>query len=242
MSTIPSPVVTGSIGALEIGTIVMTFFFGIGTVQTFHYYRGYPHDSLWLKSFIAVVWLCELGHTISVAWGTYTVTVTRFGDLSGVTLDPLPLGFAWSILFSGLLGPLVQGFFAHRVHVFSKKIYIPLVCWAASLLRLSGSLVAVVKAVKQPSLQSYGESNGWLIMLLLVVGAFVDITVAASLCYFLGRERPFAIGRTVRMLDQLMAYTIETGLVTSLTAVTILVCLKTMPNNREYYSFHLLFR
>ncbi|KAH7918075.1 hypothetical protein BV22DRAFT_1041994 [Leucogyrophana mollusca] len=239
MSENPNP--NASVGALEVGSLVMTYFFGIVTVQTYHYYCRYTADSLWMKCFVASIWLVEAAHSISVAYSMYETSVTQFGQKSAESLNPFPAGFALSILFSGFLGPLVQAFFAHRVHVFSKQIYIPILCWTLSALRLLGSIVGAGYALKTTSLQEFGDTFSWLITVLLVMGAVNDTIIAGSLCYYLRRERAFALGRTAKLLDQLIAYTIETGVITSLTAVTIFICFKTMPNNLSWFGMYLFF-
>ncbi|KAH7922201.1 hypothetical protein BV22DRAFT_675624 [Leucogyrophana mollusca] len=238
-SALPNP--SATIGALEIGTLFTTFLFGIATIQAYHYYRRYPNDPTWLKAMVGVVWLCVVGHTTTVTYGMYQVSVTEFGELSGEILDPLPAGFAWSIMISGLLAPLVQAFFAHRIYLFSQKLYLSLICWTLSFLRFLGSMVGTAFASKRTSLQAFGEKYGWLITGLLVMGAVNDTIIAGGLCYCLRYERVFRMGRTAKPVDQFVAYTLETGVLTGITALTIFICFKAMPQNLAWFSLFLFF-
>ncbi|KAJ7433718.1 hypothetical protein FB451DRAFT_1313347 [Mycena latifolia] len=54
--TAPGPPLDGTYGALEIGSAVATFLFGILTLQAFNYYREFPQDSKLLKITIAATW------------------------------------------------------------------------------------------------------------------------------------------------------------------------------------------
>ena len=43
-------------GALEIGTLVAVFLFGLITMQTEYYFREFRGDPKWLKILVAVMW------------------------------------------------------------------------------------------------------------------------------------------------------------------------------------------
>ncbi|KAH7926601.1 hypothetical protein BV22DRAFT_1128072 [Leucogyrophana mollusca] len=236
------PDASSSLGAFEIGALLMIFSFGIVTLQTYNYYHRYPSDSFPLKIFVAVVWLLGVGHTILVAAGLYDVTVKQFGQPSAETLDPLPTSIGWSIALGTVLTSLVQGFFAYRIHVLSKKLYLPLICWSSSFAYLVGCIAAASLAIiKGLSFPVYGKRYGWLISSIFAVGAFVDLTIAAGMCYYLKRERALAIPRTVKSLDQLIVYSIETGIVTSLSAMAVLICFKAMPDNVVWFGVYMSF-
>ncbi|KAH7922196.1 hypothetical protein BV22DRAFT_1197622 [Leucogyrophana mollusca] len=236
-----------AIGALMIGSLVMTFAFGIATIQTYHYYRNYPRDPVWLKSLVTLVLLCIVGHCATVLSGMYAISVTDFrvGQTMGSAelLGPLPPGFVSSILLSGFLGPAVQGYFAQRVYVLSGSMIIPIFCWTLSALRFTGSIAAAAFAFHHMSLQTFAVEFGWLIMTLLVMGAVNDGVIAGNMCYYLKSEKDFVLrmGRSARSLDQMMAFTIETGLITGLTAAVILVFFLSMPSNLAWFALFLVF-
>ncbi|KAH7912351.1 hypothetical protein BJ138DRAFT_1112387 [Hygrophoropsis aurantiaca] len=230
-----------SVGALQIGGFTMIFLFGIVSIQVYHYYRKYTGDSVWLKSLVACVWCFELAHSITVAAGMYTTSVTNFGKATAETLDPLPPGFLWSVLCGGFIGPVVQAFFAHRVYIFSKQIYLPMLYWTTCFLRLVGTLFTSIYIIRsQSSLQDVAQTFGWLIKTILVVSAVSDTLVAISMCYYLKRERSLAIGRTAKLLDRLMTYTIETGVFTSWTEITILICFMKEKTNLAWFGVYLI--
>ncbi|KAH7907141.1 hypothetical protein BJ138DRAFT_1116941 [Hygrophoropsis aurantiaca] len=207
-----------SIGAILTGAFVMAYLFGIVTVQTYQYYRKYPGDSLGLKILVASVWSLLLGHSIAVATGVFAISVMKFGQLSAETLAtfPFPVGLPSSIMFSTFLAPIVQsssiqGYFAYRIRVISKHTYIPALFWLDSLPHM---------------LTEYA----WLIEGVVVLEAVCDTLIALTMSYYLKRERSSALARTAQILSCLIKYTIETGALTSLTGLTVVICYMTLTN------------
>jgi hypothetical protein len=136
-----------------------------------------------------------------------------------------------SILFSAFIGPLVQAWFAYRVQKFSERLYIPVFCWFLSFLRCIATIVAAIEAFPAPSIIVFERQWQWLLTFILTVGAAVDIIIAVSFCYFIKQHRATSFGRTVKTINQLMIWTVETGLVTSVAAVSMLICFLIMPEN-----------
>jgi hypothetical protein len=80
MSQSAIPPLDDTLGAIEIGGVVCTFLFGIGTLQTFYYYGHFSTDSKLLKSAVC----CSIAVAVknwslkfSAGW---TLVVTMFSD------------------------------------------------------------------------------------------------------------------------------------------------------------------
>ncbi|KAF9232526.1 hypothetical protein BU15DRAFT_81152 [Melanogaster broomeanus] len=237
-----------SIGATQIGSTVMTFLLGIVTHQAVHCMYYYPRDPLWLKSLVCLVWLVAASQTISVAAAMYFLTVTHFGDFSPEDMNQIPTGFVWTIVLSGVMTSLVQtmlsapspsqGYYAHRIRLLSKRLYIPVFCWSMSTLRFAGSVYITAGALRAQNSSEFLRDSDWLLASILIGGACLDIIIAASMCYYLKREKVFALTRMAKTLDKLMVYSIETGLLTGITGVTIYICYRFI---RSAYSFFAVF-
>lgn len=50
------PTLANTFGALEIGTLVAVCLFGMITIQTDYYFRGFREDKLWLKATVLLTW------------------------------------------------------------------------------------------------------------------------------------------------------------------------------------------
>jgi len=218
-----------TLGAFEVGVLTSVFLFGIVTCQTYVYYRKFPGDTWKLKLLVASIWILELGHTVSISHSLYTITVTDFGNPINLLKPPHSLNI--SILCSAFIGPLVQAWFAYRVLKFSERLYIPVFCWFLSFLRCVATIVLAIEAFPAPNIIAFERQWQWLLTFILTVGAAVDIIIAVSFCYFIKQHRATSFGKTVKTINQLMVWTVETGLVTSITAVSMLICFLIMPEN-----------
>ncbi|KAH7927984.1 hypothetical protein BV22DRAFT_233427 [Leucogyrophana mollusca] len=220
-----------SIGALEIGAAIMICLFGMATVQTYNYYRRYPNDSRWLKFLVALVWCLEVGHVTSASSVIYAITVTQYEDPRPGRQLRIPTGLGLSVVLGGAIAPIVQTYLAHRIYVLSKKMYIPALCWVVALASFILNTLCGAAAFGGGTIVNFGNHWGSYITAVLGLGICVDGLLTISLCYYLRHDRATQFRRTVKLTDQLMKWTIETGLVTSVTAFIALILWVTVNRN-----------
>jgi hypothetical protein len=144
----------------------------------------------------------------------YLLTVTEFGQPDALAVTTMPTGYAWSIIFSGSVGSIVevqrclfdpwnflslnikkQAFFAHRMYVLSKSWYLPSIAWALASFRFAGSMVAAAKVFGSISLDVFSTKWRWLITACFATGAGADLIVAGGQCYYIYREKRVAMGQ-----------------------------------------------
>ncbi|KAF7371228.1 Saposin B-type domain-containing protein [Mycena sanguinolenta] len=220
MSAAPAiPPLDSTLGAVEIGGITSTFLFGIETLQAYHYFNKYPGDSLFFE--VAVVWLLELAHTISTCHVIYAVTVTFYGQLQHLQTPPHSLEM--TIFFYGCVLVVVQCFFANRVRVFSGKWLIPVVCWTLTALRVTATFTMMGIEWVHPNVQTIQVKFRWLMTIALSLGMIVDTVITLSMCYCLWQVRHSRFGRTERLINTLLVWTVETGAATCVTTAMFLI-------------------
>ncbi|KAF7369846.1 Glycoside hydrolase [Mycena sanguinolenta] len=224
---IPFPLST-TVGALELGVLVAIFLSGVLTVQLYIYFDRFPKDPTSLKVMVALVWILDFGHTLALGHFIYTITVVQYGQPALLAIPPKSLDV--SILLSGFIGPLEQGWFTYRLYRFTKTLPLPVICAGLSLLRLGGSTALFAYTLKEPTIQEYATHLNWLIEAVVIVGAAVDAILATALCYYLSFWRT-GFRRTNKLLNQLMTWTIETGAVTTTGALALLLTFLTMKDN-----------
>ncbi|KAH9486169.1 hypothetical protein JR316_0000233 [Psilocybe cubensis] len=223
-----------TIGAIEIGVLVSTFLFGLVTVQCYIYIHRFPKDPAFLKALSGIIApfisstsncpltcrlqhrLLELAHTICICQALYEITVSQYGHPELLDIPPESLNVA--VLFSGFIGPIEQCWFAHRLYKFSRSLPLPLFCTSLALLRWIGSVGISIVALHRLTVEMYFAHWSWLLTAILVVGAGTDVILAAGLCWYLRKWRGSGFKRTSRLVDRLMIWSIETGLLTSLNA------------------------
>ncbi|KAJ8093605.1 hypothetical protein PM082_020464 [Marasmius tenuissimus] len=228
----------GQIGALEIGIVSSTFLFGVTTAQTYLYYQLFPHDPKWLKYVVGITWLLELGHSISALHALYAYTVLNFGN-NDVPDMKVPLSIALNLIISEVVFVLVQGYYTTRIYQFSQTWYIAALCIALLGIRFIGTAAATVAAVMMTSLPQFTNDWGWDLICILSVGAFTDLAIPCVLVYYLARSRSSAHDATLAIVDKLIIWTIETGLLTGLFAVLILIFFKALPGSFAWMSVYM---
>ncbi|KAF8956404.1 hypothetical protein BDZ97DRAFT_1671644 [Flammula alnicola] len=240
MSTIFTHVDLGdTLGALQIGSIFSVFLFGVVTLQAYVYYSTFRED-LWIyKALVSstLTSLLEVGHTAAVCYEVYHDTITLYGQPQLLGAFPV-LGAVTAV--GGAITFLVQGFFAMRLFRVLPKPYgfIGILCLVLSLSRCVASIYLSIQAVAAKSIAQYHLQMSWLISTLLAVGAAIDIIIAVSMLYYLSKKRGRGLERIATVIDRLIAYTIRTGLLTSVSAVVLLICFQTMPNNLVWLALY----
>ncbi|EAU80494.2 hypothetical protein CC1G_11849 [Coprinopsis cinerea okayama7 len=221
------PTVHNTYGALVIGVSFAIFLFGAISLQAYRYYFAFPNDRIGFRYLVTVIWFLELGHTAGITYELYTVAVTR-----NDTVLAFP-GLGVALLIGGLVTMLVQCFFARRLWKLLPRPYnlIGLLCVVLAIVRAIGSTFLATKAITSKDVTSFQLNWNWLVTALLSLGAFLDLAIAASMLSFLMVQRNDRLGQFGQLMDRLVAYTIRTGLFTSVTAVVVLICFQTMPGN-----------
>ncbi|KAF9473759.1 hypothetical protein BDN70DRAFT_963613 [Pholiota conissans] len=199
MSTQLIPTLQMNLGALLIGVLVSCFLFGIVTLQMYLYYMKFPNDSIRLKSmYVAVLKLscrvCELGLTICVCHILYYLTIVGYGEPR--YFFTLPASLASAVIFSGIIGPIVQMFFAERIRKISGgKLIISILCWIMAWFRLVMSFVTAAKTIRINSITEFQVQCKWLLTTVLAVCVAVDFVIAVSLCYYLTKRKAQSMER-----------------------------------------------
>ncbi|KAJ6577560.1 hypothetical protein B0H19DRAFT_1120370 [Mycena capillaripes] len=219
-----------TIGATEIGVLVSYVLFGALTIQTYTYYGLFPEDSRNIKALVAFVWIAVIAQAICGGHASYTYTVSHFDHPERI-FGAIPKSLATAILFGGIASTCVQGFFSFRIYSLSEKLYVPILCWTMSFVRLLGSVAIFFTALLMTSVQSYEARWSWLLTTVWSLSVANDITITVALVVILLRRRSYAYKRTAALVDRLIFWAIETGTLTSVTTIVMLACFITMKQN-----------
>ncbi|KAF8879715.1 hypothetical protein BD779DRAFT_1124651 [Infundibulicybe gibba] len=218
----PFNIMSGSnLGAMEIATFISLALCGIGVAQGYSYYHHFTNDRLFLKVMVGTVLVLEVSHSIAAAGVIYDFTIT----LAAAAVKPVnTYALSTTTLLEILITTIVQSFFAYRIRSLSGSLYVSSLCWILCFLRFLGGIALAVEGFLDASRESFlaepdyfalENAFGWVITSVLSVGAAVDLIIAASLCYYLNRfMSPAIMRRTAQIVDRLISWTIQTGLVT----------------------------
>ncbi|KAF7306236.1 hypothetical protein MIND_00414200 [Mycena indigotica] len=221
-----------TLGALLIGTLISCILWGIGAVQVYGYYSRFPEDRLAIKATVAFVCLCETAHITCVMHTLYSWLVTDYGHPERLMERPPPsvLGF---IFLTVVIAVYVQLFFSYRIYVLSSSLVIPSLATLLSVARFALGMTIFGVGFRIASLSEYVAKWDKLALAIWSLSAAEDVLITATLVFLLWRQRAqdSTTGQTAILLDKIIMWTIETGLLTSTFSLAMLVCFHLMSNN-----------
>ncbi|EJF59164.1 hypothetical protein DICSQDRAFT_138746 [Dichomitus squalens LYAD-421 SS1] len=232
----PPPVrLDSTFGAVLIGTSLGLTLYGMVVHQCYRYFGTYRNDSSWIKVLVSAILVFETFHVVSSMHICYHYLVTKYSNgealLSGV----------WSIdLLSAISGIIIisaQSFFAARVFLLGGRRYRVLVTIAMILLagELGFFFAATVKAFTFPSFSDF-QRYTWLVSAGAALACAADALLTGVLVNLL-RSKHTGVERLDQIMDRLIKYTINTGLLTSVVNLLSLVFSVLLPSKLIYVAF-----
>ncbi|TFK92015.1 hypothetical protein K466DRAFT_582337 [Polyporus arcularius HHB13444] len=243
MAALPEPVLSGSArslstvfgfpslddtyGALLLGGFVGLISYGIQLHQAYRYFRVYSGDKPINKAFVYSILVTDTFHNIVIVHACYTYLVTYY-------FQPLELlRGIWSIkvqpMMAGITVMICQSFFARRVYILSSKHRVLVAVSVILMLTMFGFAIAgSVVAFKYKTYAEY-EHFYWIDSAACGAAILSDSLTAGVLIVTLIRQRT-AYEKTNTLLNSLIVYTINTGLLTGIVNFLALVFALVRPN------------
>ncbi|KAJ3003826.1 hypothetical protein NUW54_g5109 [Trametes sanguinea] len=250
------PSLTNTFGAILIGSYIGFIIYGLNLYQTYHYYKAFPNDRLYLKLLVSakpvgVVLSMETWHTVLCMHTCYHYLVTNFFNPPALLDGCVPINLvcisavsrqSWGnpvgsqsdqTLFSpqGLSIISCQTFFVRRVYL--------LVGWRWRLLiavviifllaELGLAIAATIETFLKPTFAQF-EHVTWIISVAFGFSAVADIILTTVLICALRKCRS-GIKSTDSLLDTLIIYAISTGLLTGVFDLLTFIFALVLPNN-----------
>ncbi|KAH9171886.1 hypothetical protein EDB89DRAFT_2243248 [Lactarius sanguifluus] len=215
--------VRNSLGMAFIGLLISTTLYGLTILQTWVYFWNYQkRDPKALKFFIIFIVVLDTIGIILCAYMVYWYLVLNFGNVE--SLDYISWALSVQIATGAVTGAALQFFYARRVYLMSQSIICPIIIVVLVAISLSFAMLSLAKnfAIKRFSRYSsalWGPCVG--------VGAVAasELVIAASMCWSLYRKRT-GFAKTDSIVMTLMAYSINTGLVTSLLGTAAIISVR----------------
>ncbi|OBZ71785.1 hypothetical protein A0H81_08279 [Grifola frondosa] len=229
-------------GAVFIGVIVAAMLYGVSCAQVWYFYIRYPNDSGLVKILVGLVWIFDTAHQALISHTVYTYLIVNYGN--GNTLDRIVWSIIVEVLFNGLTALLVQSFFMLRIFKLSDKniwliapVFFLVLGEFASVIGTSDA-VALYVAQALP-LQTFDQLDELKALSMVVNGlaAAGDVLIAAILCTMLHRSRT-GFKSSDSLINRLIIFSVNTGLLTSICAVLSLVTIAALPNTFIYICFY----
>ncbi|OCH88848.1 hypothetical protein OBBRIDRAFT_794872 [Obba rivulosa] len=218
-------VITPTMGALMLAMVFSSVLYGVTVLQTYQYYDGYTEDPTYLKIFVAALWVLDTAQLVTVIHSNWWYLIANYGDLAA--LDIVPVSLAIEVGMTISIGVLVQSFFAYRVwYTSGRHALIPLTIICLTLATFSLGIFYAVNGQRNPVVEEIAKIT-WATVASLSCSMAADFLITGSLVYHLHRQRS-GLRRTDKLINVLIVYTVNTGLLTSLAAMCTIILSKTL--------------
>ncbi|RDX50276.1 hypothetical protein OH76DRAFT_1402729 [Lentinus brumalis] len=225
--------IDSTFGAALVGLIVSACLYGITLLQTFTYFRKYSNDKTIIKSLVVILTVLDTLHLALCTRSVYWYLVTNFGDASN--LDVTTWSMALQVDCNGLIGVMVEVFFARRVWMMSRNWLITGIIVVLAFMHFSLGVVFTVESFVLGRFSKFASLT-WETCLGLGSAAACDVIIAASMCYYLYTMRT-GIKRTDSVVALLMVYSVNSGLTTGIIGTICVVTFAAMPTSLIWLSF-----
>ncbi|OBZ69439.1 hypothetical protein A0H81_10665 [Grifola frondosa] len=257
-SAVPAhlPEINNTLGAVLIGSFISTMIYGLTTHQTYRYFRLYLRDRWMLKGMVIALWVLDTIHTVLTLHLCYFYLVTNYANPEALihavwSFKVCPLHYfdaqSWRVYYTcELLRTLIfvenltfPRFYTHRLYLLGHRAKFLLALFIIfGLARLVVGVVMTTEAFILGTFMNFITMT-WLICVSLALAFASDSLIAICLCAYLQRSRT-GFKRTDSLIDILMLYTINTGLLHGFITLLSLICAAVMRQNLIYFSIFIM--
>jgi len=220
-----------SIAPIMFGLIWNWFLMGTLMVQVYYYHVTFTKDPKVLKALVYIVFLCDLAQTGIATQTAYYTFVVYYANPQ-VLNDPSRTIIAQP-LFDGIIGALVQGFYAWRIWELGKnlisKIALFIILVTISVVALLQAVSALTAAFLYLTLQPH-PINIFIakvdkcVEIWLASGMTVDTIIALTMSFLVLRARDTTQHQpSVSILTKILVRVVATGVLTAFAAMIGLV-------------------
>ncbi|KAK7035184.1 hypothetical protein R3P38DRAFT_3312228 [Favolaschia claudopus] len=210
-----------TMGSMLLGVIFSAILYGISLLQCLFYFTRYKRDPIYLKVIVTLTLFLDTFHLSLVVHTLYHYLISNYYQrealrlmIWSVSLEAVPTG-----LTAGLvqITPTSYRFYAYRIWRMSHRNYFA-----------TGFVLVLVLATN-------ACGTAWALTITInALSAAADVYITAMMCLMLRQSNPESV-ETKSMVNKLIAFTINTGLIC---AVASLISLILSPRTLIYASFY----
>lgn len=215
------------------GSNVAWMFLGFILMQTYTYYHNSQRDRSLFKTFVYATVLIEIAATGVECYVGYQYLVGGWGDPTGRVVEVPPKAFLFQPMFDAVLGTMVQCFFAWRIWTFGvvtgKRLgsltrFITVFIVVLSLLALACSIAFPILFFKVDSQPQLWATTRPVVTVWTVSSAVIDIVISSCMIAILRHARSKTYFADTRdTISKLIRLTVQTGTLTSVLALAIII-------------------
>ncbi|KAI0309726.1 hypothetical protein OF83DRAFT_1179287 [Amylostereum chailletii] len=234
-----------TLGVTYIGIVLSAMLYSLTCVQTFLYFQSHSsNDRTFIKLIVLVMLVLDSAHQALLIHAGYYYLISKFAQPA--VLQAAVWSLLASVFFNIIAGRIFETFFIWRLYrcksyIFWLASYSLLMSWSScriqSVLITSDfgiELVAPIQALKNPqfsNVRSLGRTQD----IGFAMSVVTDWTLFIVLFYYLWRSRTH-FRRTDTMINRIIAYTVSTDGLTSITTLINLIVYVACPY-QLYFAF-----
>ncbi|KAF9447614.1 hypothetical protein P691DRAFT_802142 [Macrolepiota fuliginosa MF-IS2] len=203
-------------GPMLIGLVFNILLYGTMLAQVYIYFTTYKKDRTWMKTLVILLLIIDTFNSVMDTIFVYDGLVTHFGDIQYIGLANWYL--AADPVTTGVVGVIVQLFYAWRIYVLIQSWILVLLVVSVSLAGGIGATYITFKVTVTPDYTQWGAWHGIDVIWLGCAGA-ADILITMSLVWYL-RGHKTGFKNSDMVVDRIIRITMQTGLLTSMVAIT----------------------
>jgi len=220
-------------GPAFVASVLNWGLFGMLCLQIYSFSISFPNERRWIKLFVYTLLVLELSQTVFSTIWAWDVLVGGWGDPTALQ------HISWSSITipvtEGLVSIIVQTFFAWRIFMLRRKSWVfGCVGVLIILVAFMQGLSAIVNGIRFAFSLSVTALEGYRIgVSIWLSGSLVcDFLIAASMVTILLQAKVnSAFRQTDTLITKLIVHTVETGVITVVTAIVDLSLYLKFPNN-----------
>ncbi|KAE9398706.1 hypothetical protein BT96DRAFT_920684 [Gymnopus androsaceus JB14] len=214
---------------LQFGPMLIGVFLNMILYGTYFYFKTYTSDSIWIRLFVAYLFVLESANTAIDMAMMYQPLIAEYGTEKAV------MNFPTQPILIVLISAPIQCFFAWRIQRITQSYWIPCVVVALALASSAGGFITGVKVailklfIKKPELH-------WPALLWLLTSCVADLLITVTLVRSLSqRKTGFVVTDTV--VDKIIRCTVQTGMITAVSAIGDVVSFLALPPIHSHRNF-----
>ncbi|KAF7349376.1 hypothetical protein MSAN_01727400 [Mycena sanguinolenta] len=204
---------------LFVGTVINWALLGSLAVQVYIYYLAFPKDRLSSKSLVAFVVVVEIIQTLGCSRDAIRVFGAEWGNPQVFS----NIGWQWfSVpILSSLIAVVGQMFFAWRIYIIARTLYVPTIIALVTAVQLGASIWTAVDMYRTrnfPETRLFKPPEVW-----LAATASADLMIVAGMVFYLLKAREPEFTRRIKAtLSRIIKVTVETGVLCAVAALVVL--------------------
>jgi len=219
-------------GAIFIGVIFNVVLYGIMITQTYLYFNVYKRDKIWMKLFVATLFICD---TLNCAFDitfVYIPLVRDYGNVSALSYATWV--FSTDPALTAIIALMVQMFFAWRVKVLTNNWPSVIFIAFCSVCQWCGGIGTAIACGIIPEFVHFQKFQV-IVIIWLAFSAVADTSITLALVWHLRKHRT-GFTMTDDIVNKIIRMTVQTGMITAVCAIIDLIAFLAIPSG-----LHLVF-